>query len=273
MGTGYYLVDLARKEVLDVGKWYALEFDYGDDEEKGEEKGAPTRRNSSPICPPPSSAVPLTTFSSSCPSGDVCIFCRRVSKAFAGDSTRPRATRDLATACATSDVTVGPEGTTGRWRGTRRASIRFFAASGISAMATAGRTPDEEGGEPDGEGVAAAPSPYLTSMASCTRLPNFPAPFFFPGESPLVGLIGVVLASLVNLFLASSGLSFVISVVGVLVFVGLTAHDTQMIREWYVEGDDAGQMTKKAIYGALNLYLDFINLMMMLLRLFGERRE
>jgi len=88
-----------------------------------------------------------------------------------------------------------------------------------------------------------------------------------------MGLIGVVLASLVNLFLASSGLSFVISVVGVLVFVGLTAHDTQMIREWYVEGDDAGQMTKKAIYGALNLYLDFINLMMMMLRLFGERRE
>jgi FtsH-binding integral membrane protein len=88
-----------------------------------------------------------------------------------------------------------------------------------------------------------------------------------------MGLVGVVLASVVNLFLASSGLSFVISVVGVLVFVGLTAHDTQAIREWYAAGDDAGQMTKKAIYGALTLYLDFINLMLMLLRLFGERRQ
>ena len=87
-----------------------------------------------------------------------------------------------------------------------------------------------------------------------------------------MGLIGIVLASIVNIFLASSGLSFAISVIGVLVFVGLTAHDTQMIREWYVEGDDSSQMTKKAVYGALNLYLDFINLMMMMLRLFGDRR-
>jgi uncharacterized protein len=87
-----------------------------------------------------------------------------------------------------------------------------------------------------------------------------------------MGLIGVVIASLVNIFLASSGLSFVISVVGVLVFVGLTAHDTQMIRGWYVEGEDSGQATKKAVYGALSLYLDFLNLFLMLLRLFGERR-
>jgi uncharacterized protein len=92
------------------------------------------------------------------------------------------------------------------------------------------------------------------------------------GSFLFMGLIGVVLASIVNIFLGSSALGFAISVIGVLVFVGLTAHDTQMIREWYVEGDDAGQMTKKAVYGALNLYLDFINLMMMLLRLFGERR-
>jgi FtsH-binding integral membrane protein len=88
----------------------------------------------------------------------------------------------------------------------------------------------------------------------------------------IMGVFGVIIASVVNLFLGSAGLSFVISVIGVLVFVGLTAHDTQMIREWYVEGDEAGQMTKKAVYGALNLYLDFINLMMIMLRLFGERR-
>ncbi len=88
----------------------------------------------------------------------------------------------------------------------------------------------------------------------------------------MMGLIGIVLASIVNIFLGSTGLGFVISVVGVLVFVGLTAHDTQMIREWYVEGEDSGQATKKAVYGALSLYLDFLNLFMMLLRLFGERR-
>lgn len=88
----------------------------------------------------------------------------------------------------------------------------------------------------------------------------------------MMGLIGVVIASLVNIFLGSSGLDFVISVVGVLVFVGLTAHDTQMIRGWYVEGEESGQATKKAVYGALSLYLDFLNLFLMLLRLFGERR-
>ncbi len=92
------------------------------------------------------------------------------------------------------------------------------------------------------------------------------------GSFLFMGLVGIVLASIVNIFLGSSGLSFAISVIGVLVFVGLTAHDTQMIREWYVDGDAPEQMTKKAVYGALNLYLDFINLMMMLLRLFGERR-
>jgi FtsH-binding integral membrane protein len=88
----------------------------------------------------------------------------------------------------------------------------------------------------------------------------------------IMGLIGVVIASIVNIFLGSPGLDFVISVIGVLVFVGLTAHDTQMIREWYVEGDESGQATKKAVYGALSLYLDFLNLFLMLLRLFGERR-
>ncbi len=92
------------------------------------------------------------------------------------------------------------------------------------------------------------------------------------GSFLFMGLVGIVLASIVNIFLGSSGLSFAISVIGVLVFVGLTAHDTQMIREWYVDSDAPEQMTKKAVYGALNLYLDFINLMMMMLRLFGERR-
>ena len=87
-----------------------------------------------------------------------------------------------------------------------------------------------------------------------------------------MGVVGVFIASIVNIFLGSAGLSFVISVIGVLVFTGLAAHDTQMIRDWYVEGDEAGTATKKAVYGALSLYLDFLNLFLMLLRLFGERR-
>lgn len=92
------------------------------------------------------------------------------------------------------------------------------------------------------------------------------------GSFLFMGLIGLVLASIVNLFLKSTGLEFALSAIGVLIFTGLTAYDTQMIRERYFEGDDAGVMTKKAILGALNLYLDFINLFMMLLRLFGDRR-
>jgi FtsH-binding integral membrane protein len=86
-----------------------------------------------------------------------------------------------------------------------------------------------------------------------------------------MGLIGLVLASLVNLFLHSSALQFALSVIGVLVFTGLTAWDTQRIKEMYVEGDIAAVVTKKAIYGAFQLYLDFINLFVMLLQLFGNR--
>jgi FtsH-binding integral membrane protein len=93
------------------------------------------------------------------------------------------------------------------------------------------------------------------------------------GSFLLMGLIGVVIASLVNLFLGSSTLQFVISIVGVIVFVGLTAYDTQRIKEMYVESDPAEDAGKKAVMGALSLYLDFINLFMLLLQLFGQRRE
>jgi FtsH-binding integral membrane protein len=87
-----------------------------------------------------------------------------------------------------------------------------------------------------------------------------------------MGLIGIILASVVNFFLASSALSFVISVVGVLVFAGLTAWDTQRIKEMYDVNDDGTVTGRKAIMGALSLYLDFINMFLMLLRLFGDRR-
>jgi FtsH-binding integral membrane protein len=87
-----------------------------------------------------------------------------------------------------------------------------------------------------------------------------------------MGLVGIIIASLVNLFMASTALQFVISVVGVLVFAGLTAYDTQQIKEMYYVGDDGTVAGRKAVMGALRLYLDFINLFMMLLQLFGDRR-
>ncbi|MEX0814866.1 MAG: Bax inhibitor-1/YccA family protein [Dongiaceae bacterium] len=92
------------------------------------------------------------------------------------------------------------------------------------------------------------------------------------GSFLFMGLIGIIIAAVVNLFLASSALQFAISVIGVLVFTGLTAYDTQRIKETYdvsASGEVAG---KTAIMGALRLYLDFINLFLMLLQLFGNRR-
>jgi hypothetical protein len=87
-----------------------------------------------------------------------------------------------------------------------------------------------------------------------------------------MGLIGIIIASLVNIFLKSSGLDWAISVIGVLVFVGLTAYDTQRIKEMYSVQDDGTVTGRKAVMGALSLYLDFINLFLMLLRIFGDRR-
>ena len=92
------------------------------------------------------------------------------------------------------------------------------------------------------------------------------------GSFLFMGLIGIIIAMVVNIFLQSSALDFMISAIGVIVFVGLTAYDTQKIKEMYLEADDSETMGKKAIMGALRLYLDFINLFIMLLRLFGDRR-
>lgn len=92
------------------------------------------------------------------------------------------------------------------------------------------------------------------------------------GSFLMMGLIGLIIASVVNIFLASSALHFIISAAGVLIFVGLTAYDTQKIKSIYSEFDDSAVAAKKAIMGALTLYLDFINLFLMMLRLFGDRR-
>jgi FtsH-binding integral membrane protein len=92
------------------------------------------------------------------------------------------------------------------------------------------------------------------------------------GNFLLMGLFGIILASLVNIFLASSGLQWAISLLGVVIFTGLTAYDTQKIKEMYWDADGAEVATKKAVLGAFTLYLDFINLFLMLLRFLGDRR-
>ncbi len=92
------------------------------------------------------------------------------------------------------------------------------------------------------------------------------------GSFLFMGLIGVIIASLVNLFIGSTALQFAVSVIGVLVFAGLTAYDTQQIKEMYSANDDGTMAGRKAVMGALRLYLDFINLFLLLLQLFGDRR-
>ncbi len=92
------------------------------------------------------------------------------------------------------------------------------------------------------------------------------------GSFLIMGLFGLIIAMLVQMWLQSPGLNFAISVIGVLIFAGLTAWDTQQIKEMYDVNDDGTVSGRKAVMGALRLYLDFINLFLMLLRLMGDRR-
>jgi len=91
------------------------------------------------------------------------------------------------------------------------------------------------------------------------------------GSFMIMGLFGLIIASVINLFLKSSALDFAVSAIGVLVFAGLTAWDTQKIKEMYYDSDGFEVMGKKAIMGALNLYMDFINLFLFMLRFMGNR--
>jgi uncharacterized protein len=96
------------------------------------------------------------------------------------------------------------------------------------------------------------------------------------GSFMIMGLIGLIVASIVNVFLASSALAFAISVIGVLIFAGLTAWDTQKIKLDYLQHAQMGDgewMAKSAIMGALTLYLDFINMFMFLLQFLGNNRD
>ena len=88
----------------------------------------------------------------------------------------------------------------------------------------------------------------------------------------IMGVIGLIIAMVVNIFLKSTGLEFIISAAGVLIFAGLTAYDTQKIKEMYDPMEDGTIVGRKAVMGALTLYLDFINLFLFMLRLFGDRR-
>lgn len=94
------------------------------------------------------------------------------------------------------------------------------------------------------------------------------------GSFMMMGLFGLVIASLVNLFLQSSGFAFILSLLGVVIFAGLTAWDTQRLKEMYLFGNmDAESSSKASVFGALSLYLNFINMFQVLLSLFGQRQE
>jgi FtsH-binding integral membrane protein len=96
------------------------------------------------------------------------------------------------------------------------------------------------------------------------------------GSFMMMGLIGIIIASVVNIFVRSTQMSLIISYIGVLVFVGLTAYDTQKLKTMALsvpDGSEEGMVRKKAILGALALYLDFLNLFLMLLRIFGSSRD
>ncbi len=93
------------------------------------------------------------------------------------------------------------------------------------------------------------------------------------GSFLMMGLFGLIIASVVNIFLGSTALQFAVSVMGVLIFAGLTAWDTQSIKEMYYEGDSSDAHGRKVVMGALRLYLDFINMFMFLLQFMGNNRN
>lgn len=92
------------------------------------------------------------------------------------------------------------------------------------------------------------------------------------GSFMIMGLWGVIIASVVNMFMQSSAMQLLISVLSVIIFTGLTAYDTQKIKEIYMDSDDTEIASKKAVFGALTLYLDFINIFVSLLHIFGDRK-
>ncbi|MDR2157977.1 MAG: Bax inhibitor-1/YccA family protein [Holosporaceae bacterium] len=93
------------------------------------------------------------------------------------------------------------------------------------------------------------------------------------GSFLIMGVIGLIIASIVNMFVGSSAFMFVVSALGIVIFVGLTAYDTQLIKSYYFDSDTVEISEKKAIFGALRLYLDFINCFLYVLRFLGSRKN
>ena len=92
------------------------------------------------------------------------------------------------------------------------------------------------------------------------------------GSFLMMGLFGIIIAMIVNIFMQSPGVDYAVSILAIGIFIGLTAYDTQRIRNMYMDGDTSEIATKKAVAGALSLYLDFINMFIYLLRFMGDRR-
>lgn len=165
--------------------------------------------------------------------------------------------------------------------------IMIFAFGWVMAKGTAQQVQGTFWGFAALMGAALTPIVLMYTGASVTRIFLITAAMFGGmsiygyttkkdltaiGSFMIMGVWGIIIASIVNLFLRSPGLYYAISFLSVIAFTVLTAYDTQKIRQMYYEQDSSDTMTKKAVAGALSLYMDFINIFIALLRLFGDRR-
>lgn len=165
--------------------------------------------------------------------------------------------------------------------------IMIFAFGWVIARGTASQVQGVFWGFAALMGAALAPVLMIYTGASITRIFLISAAMFGAmsiygyttqkdltsmGSFMIMGVWGIIIASIVNIFLKSPGLYYAISFLAVIAFTALTAYDTQKIRQMYYESDSSDIATKKAVSGALALYMDFINIFIALLNLFGDRR-
>lgn len=173
------------------------------------------------------------------------------------------------------------------WLATLSPFIMIFAFGWVLARGTASQVQGVFWGFSAIMGFALAPILLVYTGASVTRIFLVTSAMFGAmslygyttkkdltamGSFMIMGVWGIIIASIVNIFLKSPGLYYAISFIAVVAFTALTAYDTQRIRSIYYQGDSTDVMTKKAVSGALSLYMDFINIFIALLNLFGDRR-
>ena len=167
--------------------------------------------------------------------------------------------------------TVAPNGAVGMsglsWLALLAPFIMIFAFGWVLSRGTLAQVQGVYWGYAAVMGAALAPVFIAYTGTSITRIFLITAAMFGG-----MGLWGIIIAMIVNIFLKSPGLYYALSILSVVVFTGLTAYDTQKIRAIYAESDSGDMSSRKAISGALALYMDFINLFLALLRLFGDRR-